>query len=81
MLFRSRPKEFELLRVLIANRGRVIPRARLMELVWGDREASDTTTLEVHIRWLREHIERNPSRPARILTVRGTGYQYAGDTM
>jgi DNA-binding response OmpR family regulator len=72
-----RPKEFELLRVLIANRGRVIPRARLLELVWGEDEYLDSGTLDVHIRWLRQKLERDPSRPARIRTVRGVGYQYS----
>jgi two-component system, OmpR family, response regulator RegX3 len=74
-----RPKQFELLRVLLANRGRVIPRERLLELVWGEEEFLDGHTLEVHIRWLRQQLERDPSRPARILTVRGVGYRYAED--
>ncbi|HEU4752103.1 MAG TPA: response regulator transcription factor, partial [Armatimonadota bacterium] len=72
-----RPKQFELLRVLIANRGRVIPRDRLLELVWGEDEYLDTGTLDVHIRWLRQNLERDPSRPERILTVRGVGYRYS----
>src|SRR5437763_237736 len=72
-----RPKEFELLRVLIANRGRVIPRDRLLELVWGEDEYLDSGTLDVHIRWLRQKLEREPSRPERIRTVRGVGYQYS----
>jgi two-component system, OmpR family, response regulator RegX3 len=74
-----RPKQFELLRILLANRGRVIPRERLLELVWGEDEFLDGHTLEVHIRWLRQQIEQDPSRPARILTVRGVGYRYAED--
>jgi two-component system response regulator RegX3 len=72
-----RPKQFELLRVLIANRGRVIPRDRLLELVWGEDEFLDSGTLDVHIRWLRQKLEREPSNPKRILTVRGVGYQYS----
>jgi two-component system, OmpR family, response regulator RegX3 len=72
-----RPKQFELLRVLLANRGRVMPRERLLELVWGEDEFLDTGTLDVHIRWLRQQIERDASRPERILTVRGVGYQYS----
>jgi two-component system response regulator RegX3 len=74
-----RPKQFELLRVLMANRGRVIPRDRLLELVWGDDEYLDKGTLDVHIRWLRQQLEEDPSKPARILTVRGVGYQYSED--
>ena len=72
-----RPKQFELLRVLMANRGRVIPRDRLLELVWGEDEYLDTGTLDVHIRWLRQKLEQDPSKPTRILTVRGVGYQYS----
>ena len=72
-----RPKQFELLRVLMANRGRVIPRDRLLELVWGEDQYLDTGTLDVHIRWLRQKLEQDPSNPTRILTVRGVGYQYA----
>jgi two-component system, OmpR family, response regulator RegX3 len=74
-----RPKQFELLRHLIANRGRVLPRERLLDLVWGGDEFLDTGTLDVHIRWLRQKIERDPSRPERIVTVRGVGYVYAED--
>ena len=74
-----RPKQFELLRVLIANRGRVIPRDRLLELVWGEDEFLDSGTLDVHIRWLRQKLEHDASRPTRILTVRGVGYQYSED--
>lgn len=74
-----RPKQFELLRILIANPGRVMTRARLMDLVWGERESADDGTLEVHVRWLRQQLEADPSRPRRILTVRGVGYQYAAE--
>lgn len=72
-----RPKEFELLRVLLSNRGRVIVRDRLLELVWGEDEYLDRGTLDVHIRWLRQKIEKTPSEPTRILTVRGLGYKFA----
>ncbi len=71
-----RPKEFELLRVLLSNRGRVIMRDRLLELVWGEDEYLDRGTLDVHIRWLRQKIEKTPSEPVRILTVRGLGYKF-----
>jgi two-component system, OmpR family, response regulator RegX3 len=74
-----RPKQFELLRVLLANKGRVMSRERLLELVWGEDEYLDTGTLDVHIRWLRQQLEHEPSRPTRILTVRGVGYQYSED--
>jgi len=74
-----RPKEFELLRVLISNRGRVMMRDRLLELVWGEDEFLDRGTLDVHIRWLRQKLERDPSRPQRILTIRGVGYKYSDE--
>jgi DNA-binding response OmpR family regulator len=71
-----RPKEFDLLRVLLSNRGRVIPRDRLLDLVWGEDEYLDRGTLDVHIRWLRQKLERDAGRPERILTVRGVGYKF-----
>lgn len=74
-----RPKEFELLRALISNRGRVMLRDRLLELVWGEDEYLDRGTLDVHIRWLRQKLERDPSRPERILTVRGVGYKFSDE--
>ena len=74
-----RPKEFDLLRVLVINHGRVVPRDRLLELVWGEDRFLDRGTLDVHIRWLRQKLEADPSNPRRIKTVRGVGYTYAGD--
>lgn len=74
-----RPKEFELLRVLLANRDRVVSRDRLLELVWGEDRFLDRGTLDVHIRRLREKLEKHPSNPRRIRTVRGVGYTYAGE--
>jgi two-component system response regulator RegX3 len=74
-----RPKEFELLRVLMANGGRVLTRDRLLELVWGEDRYLDRGTLDVHIRWLREKIEDVPARPRHIVTVRGVGYKFSED--
>ncbi len=70
------PKEFDLLRVLIGHRGRVLGRDFLINHVWGQDYFGDTRTLDVHIRWLREKIEANPSRPVRIQTVHGVGYRF-----
>ena len=70
------PKEFELLRVLLTNSGKAVPRESLLERVWGDDFFGDERTLDVHIRWLREKIELNPSQPQHILTVRGIGYKF-----
>lgn len=72
-----RPKEFELLRILLANQGRVLDRATLLQRVWGEDEYIDQGTLDVHIRRLREKIETNPAKPLRIITIRGLGYKYA----
>lgn len=74
-----RPKEFELLKALIANRGRVMLRERLLDLVWGEDEYLDRGTLDVHIRWLRQKLERDPSSPQRILTIRGAGYKFSDE--
>lgn len=72
-----RPKEFDLLHILMANRGRVMERAVLLDRVWGEDEFIDQGTLDVHIRRLREKIEDDPSTPKRVLTVRGIGYKFA----
>lgn len=69
-------KEFELLRALLTNSGKAVPRETLLERVWGDDFYGDERTLDVHIRWLREKIELNPSQPQHILTVRGVGYKF-----
>ncbi len=68
------PKEFELLEYLARNSGKIIPRNRLLERVWGEDEYIDARTLDVHIRWLREKIEEDPSNPRRLLTIRRQGY-------
>ena len=72
-----RPKEFELLHMLMSNRGRVIERSSLLDRIWGEDEYIDAGTVDVHIRRLREKVEENPSKPIRVLTVRGVGYKFA----
>jgi DNA-binding response OmpR family regulator len=72
-----RPKEFELLHTLMANRGRVMERTKLLDRGWGEVEYIDACTLDVHVRRLREKVEDDPARPRRILTVRGVGYRFA----
>jgi len=69
-------KEFELLEILLANAGRVLPRDTLIDRVWGPHYVGDTKTLDVHIKRLRGKIEENPSSPRRITTIRGLGYKY-----
>ncbi len=72
------PKEFELLALLSKNRGRVFSRETLLEKIWGYDYEGETRTVDVHIRWLREKVEANPSKPRHILTVRGVGYKFEG---
>jgi two-component system OmpR family response regulator/two-component system alkaline phosphatase synthesis response regulator PhoP len=69
------PKEFELLRCLLANAGKVVTHDNLLNFAWGSNVDGDTEMLKVHIRHLREKIERNPSAPEYVLTVRGIGYK------
>jgi len=73
-----KPKEFDLLVFLAQNRGRAFARDHLLERVWGYTAAGDTRTIDVHVRWLREKIEVDPSRPKFVETVRGLGYRFAG---
>ena len=69
-------KEFEVLHLLLANAGRVLTRETLIDRVWGTDYVGDTKTLDVHIKRLRSKIEPDPSRPTRIVTIRGLGYKY-----
>jgi len=69
-------KEFELLRALLGSAGHPVPREVLMERVWGDDFDGGERTLDVHIRWLREKLEKNPSQPEFLQTVRGVGYKF-----
>lgn len=73
-----KPKEFDLLAFLAQNRGQVFSREQLLERVWGYDYTGETGTVDVHIRWLRQKIEAEPSNPCRILTVRGVGYRFEG---
>jgi len=71
-----RRKEFELLRLLVENAGRVLTRDVLIDRVWGTDYIGDTKTLDVHIKRLRSRIEADPSNPVLITTVRGVGYRF-----
>jgi two-component system response regulator RegX3 len=75
-----RRKEFELLRLLVENAGRVLTRDLLIDRVWGTDYIGDTKTLDVHIKRLRSRIEADPSSPVLITTVRGVGYRFAADS-
>jgi len=72
------PKEFELLRVLVAHPGRVYSREELLERIWGYEYDGDTRTVDVHVRHLRLKIEKDPSNPDYIETLRGIGYRFKG---
>ena len=69
-------KEFELLSLLMNRAGDAVARAELFDQVWGTDWLGDTRTLDVHVRWLREKIEDDPSHPCYIQTVRGVGYRF-----
>lgn len=74
---RLTPKQAHLLEVFMRHPGRVINRGELMKRVWDTDFMDDTRTLDVHIRWVREAVEENPSKPRYITTVRGRGYLFA----
>jgi two-component system, OmpR family, response regulator RegX3 len=69
-------KEFELLEVLMRNSGRVLTRGQLIDRVWGADYFGDTKTLDVHVKRIRSRIERTPSAPVMLVTVRGLGYRF-----
>jgi DNA-binding response OmpR family regulator len=71
-------KEFDLLAELMRNVGAVLSRDLLLQKVWGYEFVGDSRTVDVHVRWLREKIEDDPSQPTRITTVRGVGYRFEG---
>jgi two-component system, OmpR family, response regulator RegX3 len=71
-------KEFELLELLLRNAGRVLTRGQLIDRVWGSDYFGDTKTLDVHIKRIRAKIEREPSEPVQLVTVRGLGYRFEG---
>jgi DNA-binding response OmpR family regulator len=68
--------EFELLRILASNPGRVYSRRMLLEALWGGADYREPRTIDVHVRHLREKLERDPAEPEYILTVRGVGYRF-----
>lgn len=69
-------KEFSLLMLLMENKGRPLTKEYLFGQVWGSDSFSELQTLTVHIKWLRQKIEKDPQKPERIQTVWGVGYRY-----
>jgi DNA-binding response OmpR family regulator len=78
VLLPLKPKEYELLVHLAQNRGRTLSRDQLLQQVWGWDYGGGSRTVDVHVRWLREKIERDPANPVCIVTVRGVGYRFEG---
>lgn len=72
------PKEFELLRLLASYPGKVFSRDELLEKIWGYEYPGDTRTVDVHIRHLRQKMEKDPANPEYIETLRGVGYRFKG---
>ena len=70
-------KEFELLELLVVNANKVYSRENLLKLVWGNDYPGDVRTVDVHVRRLREKIEKNPSEPKYVHTKWGVGYYFA----
>lgn len=75
---RLKPKEYDLLVFLARNRGIALSRDLILDRVWGWEHDGSSRTVDVHIRWLREKIEPEPSNARRIITVRGIGYRFEG---
>lgn len=73
-----KPKEYDLLLFLARHRGIVLSRELILERVWGWDFIGGSRTVDVHIRWLREKLEDDPTNPTRIVTVRGVGYRFEG---
>lgn len=69
-------KEFDLLALLMENKGRVLSKEYLFRQIWGSDSFSEQQTLTVHIKWLRQKLEDDPKEPKRILTVWGVGYKF-----
>ena len=70
-------KEFELLKILMQNKGQTLTKEFLFNRIWGSDSESELQTLTVHIKYLREKIENDPKAPQKIITVWGKGYRWA----
>ena len=79
-VIRLRPREYQLLEVLAANPGRAFSRRELLELIWGNHRHVGPRTVDVHVRWLRSKIEKQPADPRYLVTVRGVGYRLDATT-
>ncbi len=73
-----RPQEYELLLFFAEHKGQMLSRKFILERVWGWDFIGDSRTVDVHVRWLRQRIEKDAGNPTRIVTVRGSGYRFEG---
>ena len=73
-----KPREFELLYLLASNQGKALSRHQILEKLWVNQYIGDIRTVDVHVRWIREKIEDDPSSPSRLVTIRGIGYRFDG---
>lgn len=73
-----KPREFDLLAFLMRHKGIVMTRDQILERLWGHDYIGDVRTVDVHVRWLRNKIEKDPGNPERIITIRGVGYRFEG---
>jgi DNA-binding response OmpR family regulator len=73
-----KPQEYDLLLFFAQHKGQMLSREFILERVWGWDYVGDSRTVDVHVRWLRQKIEKDSAEPARIITVRGGGYRFEG---
>ncbi len=73
-----KPKEYDLLLYFSQHKSQALSREIILEKVWGWEYFGDSRTVDVHVRWLREKIEKDPAQPKRIITIRSTGYRFEG---
>jgi DNA-binding response OmpR family regulator len=73
-----KPQEYDLLLFFAQHRGQMLTREHILERVWGWDYIGDSRTVDVHVRWLRQKVEKDPAQPVRIVTVRGGGYRFEG---
>jgi DNA-binding response OmpR family regulator len=73
-----KPKEYELLLFFAEHKGQMLSREFILERVWSWDYIGDSRTVDVHVRWLRQKIEKDSANPIRIVTVRGGGYRFEG---
>ncbi|HEY1015781.1 MAG TPA: response regulator transcription factor [Herpetosiphonaceae bacterium] len=73
-----KPRAFALLQFFMEHAGQVFGREQLLQQLWGDPFIGDSRTVDVHVRWIREQIEDDPSQPQRLRTIRHVGYQFVG---